>query len=125
MPGVVFGASIAAFVLIILFFNWYYKKMTSLIFGKMNDKLDCILARGEAPGHWKKQSDRLNRVLAGGGSQTQKDRALARYAGFVENEMKDLLAYAGRTPHIEEDGREAAMEALRRFRDDTLETLRR
>ena len=121
---IVFLASITAFVLIILFFAWYYKKMIHLIFGKMNGMLETILVEGAAPKEWNARLDKLNRKLEKSRGIKGKKKAIERHIRYVEASTKDLCAYAGRTSFIPDDDERAdALDTLERFRDETVRIL--
>ena len=126
MLAIVFFASIAALILLMLFFNWYYKTMSHVIFGKMNGSLERILVDGAAPEPWNARLAVLNRKLASGGGlgEKRKKRLVERHVSFIEANMKDIVAYAKRTPFLAEDEREAALAALERFGEETMQSFR-
>jgi len=118
----VFLVSLAAFICIILFLSWYYKKMISIMFGDMNAMLESVLEKGEAPRQWNKRQDRLNRALERYRDADKKwNGALAKHIKYVEASVKDMSAYAKKTSFIQDEAeRSAALEKLERFRDETV-----
>jgi len=116
-----FIVCLAAFVAIILFLNWYYKKMTEIIFGKMNEMLESIVVNGSAPRQWNDRLEKLNRKIAKYPEGKRYDRALAKHIKYIKASVMDICAYARKTSFISnEEDRAAALERIERFRDETV-----
>ena len=114
----IFAAALAAFVLVILFLSWYYKQMSKLIFGRVNTDLSAIVSEGAAPEKWEAK---LNRRMAKCKNGKKKQKTIKWYIRYVNARMKDLIAYAERSPFLpDDDAKDDAVDALESFREEYL-----
>ena len=117
----IFLVSLAAFMLVILFFAWYARLMANRIFGKMNAQLNGILEDNKAPDEWYK---RLKKLTDEKKDDHEKEKAFKKYVCFVKGSYKDLVSYAERTTFIQDDVRPDVLSELERFFDEYMDNLK-
>jgi hypothetical protein len=115
---------LAAFVLIIIFFFFYYKKMTGVIFGKMNGIINALIANGAPPQEWGARLVRLNRKLADITDEKVRNKAVDAYVKYVEASARDIEEYTKKSAFLEgEEARTEAIAALGRAREEAIAAL--
>ena len=117
----IFLVSLAAFMLVILFFAWYARLMANRIFGKMNAQLNGIIEDNKAPDEWYK---RLKKLTDKKKDDNEKEKAFKKYVYFIEGSYKDLVSYAERTTFIQDEARPDVLSELQRFFDEYMDNLK-